>query len=134
MLKFGTHLCFMLFLGLLTKKLILAKIWSFFGQNPVKCISPTKIGLESWNSLKTCKFQFFCMVTFFCTFSVIVAKFQLSRSIFVGDSFDVNMEKIIFKGHWYNIVIISKCNFWPILGFPGIPRAWNKNSKIHFQT
>ena len=56
---------------------------------------------------KNMQIPIFLLVTFFDTYiRVILAKFQLSRSIFVGeDTFNVDMEKIAFKG--------QKSQFWP---------------------
>ena len=56
---------------------------------------------------KNVQISIFPLVTFFGTYiRVTLAKFQLSRSIFVGgDTLNVNMEKIAFKGR--------KSQFWP---------------------
>ena len=58
------------------------------------------------NGQKCAKFNF-SFSNFFGTYiRVTLAKFQLSRSIFVGgDTLNVNMEKIAFKGR--------KSQFWP---------------------
>ena len=101
---------------------------------------PLKIAYFSWffanlplinhtceNDQKCANFNF-SLINFFGTYiRVILAKFQLSRSIFVGVVFSVNMEKITFKGR--------KSHFWPkndqIWGkvkflLPNLGTTWDK--------